>query len=279
MEYPINKLDECIFDYLVQNMDNPKNLYQIYDDITHNTGHRCPELNKNDNDRFLSICYTLSHNYENIFKIFKNDVVYLIYSNIFNPNTMHLNDEIVIYYGPQFEHSLGKYNNNEEFLEYILSLTSNENDVAYDGSLLLYSIKTLNNELLCKLLSKFTKITDSDAQYLIKKALYNPDCTIISTLSNNFKITKRELDKTLFLKRDKKIFDIALKLSLQLAINENLNLQLIEEKEKYLNEYRENAFLTGKITNLNNRIKNNSTTYNFSVILLMFCVGVSYLFF
>lgn len=85
MDHSISQLDECIFDYLVSHVDEPKNFTQIYNDISSTHGHRCSELNNIPNrnlykQRFLTTCHTIDNTYDNIHKIFKNDVAFLMYS-------------------------------------------------------------------------------------------------------------------------------------------------------------------------------------------------------
>jgi len=87
MDHKIEKLDECIFDYLTFNKDVIKSVYTIYNDITQDTGHRCTELRNPDmrdiyRKKFMATCYQMSDKYENIHKLFKNNRLFLVYSNL-----------------------------------------------------------------------------------------------------------------------------------------------------------------------------------------------------
>lgn len=81
MDHRLNKLDECIFDYLVCNADRPVSLPRIFDDIRSTSGHRCEELTNSYKHRqhFLSTCYSLNRNYKNIKKIFRFRKLYLMF--------------------------------------------------------------------------------------------------------------------------------------------------------------------------------------------------------
>jgi predicted kinase len=87
MNYPIEKLDDCIFDYLVYNKEQIFSIVDIYNSIsnTKNT-HRCSELlellNKEKNKKkFMETCYLLDTIYINIHKFCQGNKLYLIYSD------------------------------------------------------------------------------------------------------------------------------------------------------------------------------------------------------
>ena len=85
MDHSIEDLDECVFDYLVSNKDEIVSIYKIYHDITGKTGHRCTALNDPKNRsiykiKFRTICYTLDNYYDNIYKYFNGEKLYLVYS-------------------------------------------------------------------------------------------------------------------------------------------------------------------------------------------------------
>ena len=66
MNHTLDKLDECVFDYLALNMDKPVSVVKIFADIRCNTGHRCDELTNGYDDwiYFLSVCYCLDATYD-----------------------------------------------------------------------------------------------------------------------------------------------------------------------------------------------------------------------
>ncbi len=85
MDHTIDQLDDCVYDYLVSKINDPKSLVEIYNDITQNQGHRCTKLNDPKmrgiyKKKFVATCYTLNIHYENIYKIYKNNKLYLIFS-------------------------------------------------------------------------------------------------------------------------------------------------------------------------------------------------------
>ena len=68
MDHSIDNLNDCIFDYLLSNIDKPKSFDEIYDAISGTTGHRCSELSRYNSKKkygsyFLSLCYNLNDNY------------------------------------------------------------------------------------------------------------------------------------------------------------------------------------------------------------------------
>lgn len=81
MDHALDKLDECIFDYLASNPDRFIHHRQIFEDITGETGHRCSELTDSTEDhrRFLAVCYSMNHQYRNIRKEFHQKEIYLAF--------------------------------------------------------------------------------------------------------------------------------------------------------------------------------------------------------
>lgn len=85
MDHSIDELDSCIFDYLVSKTNESKSVYQIFNDITSDTGHRCSELNNYskreiNKKKFMTTCYTMENIFQNIHKIFKDGSLYLVHS-------------------------------------------------------------------------------------------------------------------------------------------------------------------------------------------------------
>jgi hypothetical protein len=74
MDHTKDNLAECVFDYLASNPDRYIHYRQIFEDITRDTGHRCSELTDSLADRryFMTICYSLNHQYKNIRKLCHN---------------------------------------------------------------------------------------------------------------------------------------------------------------------------------------------------------------
>ena len=107
MDHSLNELKECIFDYLLYHTDTPKYVDQIYDDISGPVGHRCSELSKigakrRYKDYFITTCYDMPNEYNNIQLFYKNSVCYLIYSNnkyVDNVTDQNIKVELLIKYG------------------------------------------------------------------------------------------------------------------------------------------------------------------------------------
>lgn len=81
MDHPLNKLDECVFDYLVLHADKPVALPKIFNDIRSGSGHRCEQLinSRAHWQHFLATCYKLDKNYKNIKKLYRNNHLYLMF--------------------------------------------------------------------------------------------------------------------------------------------------------------------------------------------------------
>ncbi len=110
MDHPISKLDECVFDYLAAHADQLKSIQQIYHDISGSTGHRCSELGnsmrRNEyRNRFISVCYTLDHDYTNIRKLFRGNNLYLVFNKDGNyrNNSYYDNDDSIFVDHPPIE--------------------------------------------------------------------------------------------------------------------------------------------------------------------------------
>ena len=87
MDHKIGELRECVFDYLASKPDQLKSFTQIFNDISGPTGHRCSQLQDLSNrkkykDLFMTICYTVDNEYQNVHKIYKNDKIYLVFSTL-----------------------------------------------------------------------------------------------------------------------------------------------------------------------------------------------------
>jgi hypothetical protein len=81
MDHTIDKLDECIFDYLASNPDRYIHYRQIFQDITGETGHRCTELTDSTEDRryFLAVAYSMNNQYKNVRKHIRDRDLYLAF--------------------------------------------------------------------------------------------------------------------------------------------------------------------------------------------------------
>jgi hypothetical protein len=91
MDHKRENLDECVFDYLASNPDRYIHYRQIFEDITEDTGHRCSDLTDTLEDRryFMTVCYSLNHQYKNILKFHRDRDLYLA----FEKDTIESNTE------------------------------------------------------------------------------------------------------------------------------------------------------------------------------------------
>ena len=212
MDYPIERLDECIFDYLEENETMAQNLQQIYGGITSDYGIRCSQLttgtNKieinNNNCRFFTICYTLDTNFKNINKIFRNNTVYLLYDRELLPLDIYIyqpldktGDKIVF---PQCS-------NDEELLTYIMNLIDSISPVMYNGSLMEFCINTNDINLLDELIDKYVTFDADECRRILKLALHKSDISMIDKIINLQSKSKLK-DKSEFDEFENKFLDM-----------------------------------------------------------------------
>jgi len=200
MNHSIEKLDDCIFDYLVYHVDKPRSFSQIYNDITKDTEIRCLELNNRNKReiykrRYMTTCHILNQRFEKIHKIYRNDVPYLVYSE--KENSI---DEIVNDFSNNNifdDYDINNFDFNE-LLNYIINDNrdfSDNFDSDYDingpfdddGSLLHYL--TRNNKI--DMLRKFMNLYDVD---LSVKDRYDRTPLDVATESNYIVIARELLE-------------------------------------------------------------------------------------
>jgi|AntRauTorckE6833_2_1112554.scaffolds.fasta_scaffold12793_2 hypothetical protein len=228
MDHSIENLDDCVFDYLVSNKDEIASIYKIYHDITGETGHRCTSLNDPKNRdvykrRFRTICYTLDNSYDNIYKYFNGDKLYLVYSERDFRDTIRK-------YTDEYDHlSLNDYspsfNNITDVIEDLIDNDKFEFDLEnnFDDNETIVHILVRNDrgDLLRKLLQSFDLHFD-------KKNKFGETPLDIATKCNNCEMVKMILEYGY----SEKIHDLNQK-------NKTLrktNTQLFNENNKYNNK-------------------------------------------
>src|SRR5688572_9025693 len=77
MEYTIDKLDEAIVFYLTINSNVPHSLSSIFQGLK---DEKIIKLRDTDIPTFMTTCYYLNKNYDNILKEYHNGIVYLTFS-------------------------------------------------------------------------------------------------------------------------------------------------------------------------------------------------------
>jgi len=167
MNYSISELNDCIFGYLTTVPNQAKSLPEILSNITQTTGHRCEALANDVNNsdyrrKFLESCDTLDNTYKNIYKFYKNNMFYVMYSDK-DPN--EVNQRMEYYYG-----SIADTSNDETIfvsfgpdiiLDYFLSSTQSQN--------------SQNNRYMLSVKEYLSKCTVNDAQRIFDKYKFSPD--------------------------------------------------------------------------------------------------------
>ncbi|QKF94610.1 hypothetical protein QKU48_gp1152 [Fadolivirus algeromassiliense] len=209
MDHPISQLDDCIFDYLTSHPDTPKSFHSMYNDISGTSGHRCSELNDPYNrslykNRFLTACYTLDNKYQNIHKIFKNSIPYLIFSSkskaeimndYNNQDLLNINsNDINIDYDSMIDYLLENLDQYETFDFNNAQITENE-------TLLEHIVKSGN-------VDKFRKIMDMYDIDLTKR-INNKSLIDVAFSSGNIQMLKELLEY----QHSKKIMELTTSLS------------------------------------------------------------------
>jgi CRISPR/Cas system CSM-associated protein Csm4 (group 5 of RAMP superfamily) len=136
-EYTINELDKAIFYYLsINELDVPISISTIYNNL--HTENICPELYNLENIkinkiRFTTICHTITEKYDNVYKLYENDSMYLMLSSKKDIEKIKyaVTDDFknFINYEQLFKNILNENNcNNYEKLETIILDKFNEHD-------------------------------------------------------------------------------------------------------------------------------------------------------
>ncbi len=188
MDHDIANLDDCIFDYLVSNCDEPKSFDEIYDSISKSSGHRCSELNKYDAKKkygnyFLSTCYGMSDNYKNVHKTFKRNVGYLMYSD----NKSFDNIDIKSNNIPTNTFNMFDGNKSNEIIKCYMDSTKNYNYETYvneDETMTEFIIKQGNLDLIKQLVNKGVINLNTDRELLINLAIKHKKYSMINNIFN-----------------------------------------------------------------------------------------------
>lgn len=235
MDHKIENLGECIFDYLSSHPEKPKTFVQIFNDISGSTGHRCTELQnlskrKQYKDRFMTICYTLDTDWNNIHKIFMDNVLFLVYSTKSHSEVINeLHSDV---------HNL-EYHNVDDFeletvIDYMLENQSKQHDHSFelqnklniDGDLLKFLVRKNKLDKLTKVLGSYdVELNTNDCSWdsLVNIAIENSHSGIVKVLmKNNFKNKKKVLKMNI---------DELKKLNTKLQ-NENTSLSLKNQSLK-----------------------------------------------
>jgi hypothetical protein len=288
MDYSIDRLDECVFDYLVANMDAPKSLYEIYDAITSETGLRCPELYGNlltiptcEQLRFFTVCYTLDTNYKYIYKFIKNNTVYLMYSCDFSDDK---NYDYNIAPAPTIfqlnTFYCGGFTNNEGWMAYIMNIMNNGPPIMYNGSLMEHCIKTNNLDLLDKLTEKYGVYNSDDYCKMLKLALHKSDYPMTNKIIN-LQLKFNYVDRPEFDEFEKKV--LVMYNSLHSETDSILNLyvsqsETMTELQTDIMRFKQDKLqLSKEITTLKQLHKNAKSNLMW-VGVVCICIGLTQLF-
>ena len=240
MDHTLDELEECVYDYLSSHPNEPKTFMEIYDDISGTTGHRCSELQNLDNkiiykDKFIMICYSLEKSYNNIYKVFKQNLPYLIFSTQVKTYD-DLVEDLNISYCDALTYELNTIKL-DNIIETLLALNNNQLDI--DPHLLQYLVA--NNDT-----NKFKKLLD--VFYIDVNTEYNGKTLMCTAMENHHMEMVQLLTKEKLLQLESKhnveINEIK-KLNSKLSLDNN-KLQL--EKAKLA---AENKTLTRELDNSN----------------------------
>lgn len=206
MNYTIDTVDDCIFDYLVSNVNVSKSLDEIYCDITKDVGHRCSDLPATDylnlnnvihnenQTKFLIACYTLDFHFKNIYKVYKNGTIYLIYGQDLSP--IHEDDNI-------------KSTSDNNIIDCLM------NPKMYNSLLVHYCIKKSNLILLEYIMKKYSVDTDSYIQLINLSVDYNNKTAIekiirihLENVDDKFMIQQKRINDLVI---DNKLYSLKIK--------------------------------------------------------------------
>ncbi len=160
MDHTLDELDACIYDYLVIHSNEPKTFMEIYEDISGSTGHRCSALQNMSNkikykDQFIITCYSLEKTYNNIYKLFKQDLPYLMFSSKTYEEVVR---DLNISYSdaPSYELNTMKIDTIVDSLVTYMKSTTDDNYVKLDLDSHLLQYLVWNNDTV-----KFKKLLDA----------------------------------------------------------------------------------------------------------------------
>lgn len=154
MNHSLNKLNDCIFDYLVANANKAISVAKIFHDIRSGSGHRCDELTDsvNNKQRFLSICYSLDRNYKNVKKVYRNNKLYLL----FQKDTKNTDVDQILYDDTSFDN--GNWRDDYNLKNIIDYMCDNSMFDDFDSNY--FSNNFNDNDSLIHLLIKYNRYDD-----------------------------------------------------------------------------------------------------------------------
>jgi hypothetical protein len=233
MDHELNKLDECIFDYLACNADRQVSLPTIFNDIRRQTGQRCEQLTDSYRHRqyFLSTCYSLNRNYKNIRKLFRRGKLYLMFQKDKLDQDVNMKD--YDYNESIYDHHYWKDDYTlEKLIDYMCE------DSIFDDFEDLYFSKIFDEyDTIVHLLVRYNKL--ETLENLIKFHNVNINC-------QNAK-GETPLDVAIRMK-NKEMVKLLIK----------YNGQHDDSLEEFLNEYDRGRTMTRKVQTVNNAKRTNT---------------------
>lgn len=282
MDHSIDKLDECVFDYLSAHPDQPKSFTRIYNDISGETGHRCSELNNHVNhqrykDKFMTICYTLDRTWKCIYKVFLTDdaIPYLIFSNKTYAEVLEFCNVSNIVYdtaGSMDTHAL------DDIVNFMIVNASTRDSSDIDDNLLQYLVCKNKTRELLKIFDLYdVKLNNFDT--LLNTALQNSFSDLVKVLidkqNNTIKKHNELLTKELGLlqRKNENLVNDNEELSLELR-TANFNLEIAKSEQRILSTQYKTS-----IQQCNAIRKNNETlSSRFATVCSMLFFETLYLF-
>lgn len=196
MDYPLNELDSCIFNYLICHADEPRSMVRTYNDLIGEEGHRCCELKnpaKREHNKyyFITVFHSIANKFENIQKIYKDNKPYLMFStstvlsNKSNTESPLTDFSSLLSCDRDVNFRIECF---DDFIDYLINNSQkdfNLTELLYNGeSVLQYLVKHNDTKKLKYVLSNYDVNIDNNYDMLVKSAIE----------INNAKILKELLD-------------------------------------------------------------------------------------
>jgi len=255
MDHTLDELDACIYDYLAGHPNEPKTFMEIYEDISGTMGHRCSALQNMSNkiryqDQFIVTCYSIEKTYNNVYKVFKQNLPYLVFS--LKPYDEAVCDLNIAYSdAPSYELNTMKIDTMVDSLVTYMKRVADDNYVKLDIDSHLLQYLVCNNDTC-----KFKKLLD--AFYIDVNMEINGKTLVAYALENNHAAMVKLL-------MDEKLLQLQSKCNVENNEVKKLNSKLSTTNNKL---QLANTKLTAENSTLKHEINNASNSFRNTFLLL-----------